>query len=454
MVVKGKRVLVIGAARSGIAAARFLVEHGAEVCLNDIKSRDSFAGEILDELEKKGIELLLGAHPDLKALKTNLVILSPGVPLSIPPLKQAKKEGIPVWSEMELASRYTRAALVAVTGTNGKTTTTALLGQVFADAGCGVFVGGNIGIPFISRAEELGENEVAVLEASSFQLETTATFKPAVALILNLTPDHLDRHGSFDGYVQAKKKIFANQDERDWLILNFDDEETRKLGEEAASRVIYFSRKHNLKEGFCLEDGWLTAKTEGQVTRIIRPEEIFIKGSHNLENALAATAAGWVLGVNPQNLQKTLASFPGVPHRLERVLVHKGVEYVNDSKGTNPDAAIKALEAFDKPIVLIAGGKNKGSDFTGFAQLIKERVKDLVLVGQSAQEIAEAVKKVGFSRYHHVRDYPEAVEKASSLAEAGEVVLLSPACASWDMFENFEERGEVFKELVRKIATS
>lgn len=451
MNLQGKKVLIIGAARSGLAAAAFLADEGASVWLNDIKKKEGFNPLDLAALRKKGVELLFGYHPDVADLGAELIVQSPGVPLNIPPFEQARSEGIPVWSEMELASRFTQANLVVITGTNGKTTTTALTGQIFSDAGYGVFVGGNIGVPFISKARELGPADVAVLEASSFQLEMTQDFKPKVAVILNLTPDHLDRHGTFAGYISAKAKIFANQDAEDWLILNWDDEETRKLGQQALSRVIYFSRTHNLEEGFCVENGLLTVRLKGQNIPIIKTQDIFIKGGHNIENALAAVAAGWVMGVGAESLKNTLSAFPGVPHRLERVRIHQGVEYVNDSKGTNPDASIKALEAYDNPIVLIAGGKNKGIDFTPFAEKINKKVKALVLVGKAAPEIQEAVEKAGFTNYHHVQDYPAAVAKAAELASPGDVVLLSPACTSWDMFNNFEERGDLFRELVNKL---
>lgn len=453
MNVKGKKILVIGAAKSGLAAARFLIEHEAIVYLNDIKSRDNFETKELSELEEKGVQLIFGRHPDIKLIEVELIILSPGVPMSIPPVETALAKQIPVWSELELASLYTKAPMVVITGTNGKTTTTALIGQLFSDTGRGVFVGGNIGVPFIGKAAELSPNDIAVLEASSFQLETTLTFKPKAALILNLTPDHIDRHGSFEQYIAAKAKIFANQDGNDWLILNWDDDGTRKLAQSARSKVIFFSRRHNLEEGFCVVDGHLTAKFGGRTVPIIKTEDIYIKGGHNLENALAAAAAGWVMNVSPEDIKKTLAAFHGVVHRLERVLVHNGIEYVNDSKGTNPDASIKALEAYDNPIILIAGGKNKGSDFLPFAEVIKEKVKALILLGQAAPEIETAVKKVGYENIHHVGSYSEAVEKATALAADGDVVLLSPACASWDMFRNYEERGDLFKELVKQTVS-
>lgn len=455
MELKGKKVLILGAARSGLAAAHFLLKQGSDVYLNDIKPLMELPLELaaeLEELASRGAHLILGAQPGLDEVRPELVIVSPGVPLTVLPILQAKERAIPVWGELELGYRYTKAALAVITGTNGKTTTTALTGQIMSDGGRNTFIAGNIGIPFISKAEELAANDVAVLEASSFQLESTHLFKPKVAVILNLTPDHLDRHGSFQGYIAAKAKIFANQDAQDWLILNWDDEETRKLAACARGRVIFYSSKHILKEGFCVEDGFLTVKMQERTVPIIDVEEVFIKGSHNLENALAALGVGWLMGIRAESLKKSLRSFPGVEHRQEHVLTLFGVDYINDSKGTNPDASIKALETYRHPIVLIAGGKSKGTSFASFAEKIKERVKKLILVGQSADELEEAVRRVGFTSYEQASGFADAVEKARQAAQSGDVVLLSPACASFDMFKNFEQRGEVFKQLVREMA--
>jgi len=447
-----KTVLIFGAAKSGIASARFLAKKGAIVYLNDQKRREEFAIEEINTLENNGVTLIFGKHAEIAQIKPELIITSPGVPLTIAPLLAAREKGIPILSEMELASRFTDAPMVVITGTNGKTTTTALIGQIFTDAGRKVFVGGNIGVPFISEAAELTKQDIAVLEASSFQLETTYEFKPKAALILNITPDHIDRHGSLEGYIEAKAKIFENQDESDWLILNYDDEETRKLAKRTKARVIFFSRRHILEEGFFVKNGILTARMQGVSIPLVAAEDIYIKGGHNLENAMAAAAAGWVMGVDPEVLNRSLRTFKGVEHRLEHVLNHEGVDYINDSKGTNPDASIKALEAYENPIVLIAGGKSKGSDFYPFALKIKEKAKAVVLVGQGAGEIKEAVVKAGYFEYYHVNTFEEAVAKAASLAVAGDIVLLSPACASFDLFKNYEHRGEVFKELVRKLA--
>lgn len=454
MELKGKKVLIIGAAKSGVAAARFVAAHGGRVCLNDIKERQEFDPRLIESLEGLGLDLVLGRHAEISVEQPDLLIPSPGVPLDLPLIGEAREKGIPVWSEFELGYRWTKGQVVAITGTNGKTTTTSLLGQLFKDAHKKVFVGGNIGIPFIAEAENLSEDEIAVLEASSFQLEPTESFKPKVALILNITPDHIDRHGSMENYIRAKAKVFSNQDRNDWLILNWDDEITRNLATQADSKVIYFSRKHILKEGLCIKNGYLTVIDGGREIQIIRPEEIGIPGGHNLENAMAAAAAGWVMGVSAENIAHSLHTFPGVEHRLEHVLTIAGVSFINDSKGTNPDASIKALEAFQGPIVLIAGGKSKGSDFLPFAEKIRERVKALVLVGKAAGEIEEAVKKVGYTNYYFARDFKDAVYKAGSLAEKGDIVLLSPACASFDMFRSYEHRGEVFKELVHQMAGS
>lgn len=452
MEIRGKRFLVIGAARSGKATAEFLIKQGAVVFLNEIKQRDELKEGLAESLENIGVQLILGEHAQVSKIGPDYLIVSPGVPFTIPPLLEAKKRGIPVWSEIELAARFSQAPLVAVTGTNGKTTTTTLLGQIFADSGRKVFVGGNIGVPFINEVESVSSDDVAVLEVSSFQLETTEAFRPQVALILNITPDHLDRHDTYEGYLQAKKKIFLNQKASDYLILNYDDLETRSLAEEANCKVLFFSRQHILKAGFCVSEGWVVKKDNTQVTPIVKVEEIGIKGGHNLENALAAAAAGWVMGVGAESLADSLRTFPGVAHRLEPVLTYQGVRYINDSKGTNPDASIKALEAYQEPIILLAGGKSKGSDFLPLAQKIKEKVKALILIGQAASEIEAAVQKVGYTGYHHVTDYREAVTLASRLAGEGEIVLLSPACASFDMFDNFEQRGDVFKALVLQLA--
>lgn len=448
---KDKRVLVIGLARSGMAVARALTEKGAKVTAADIKDRNKVAREVL-ELERAGIITITGGYPTVKKGQYDVIIPSPGVPLSIPPLQAALAQGIPVWSEIELASRLIKGILVAVTGTNGKTTTTALIGQVFKDFGVPVVVAGNIGIPLVQEADNITPQHVAVVEVSSFQLETTVSFCPHIAVILNLTPDHLDRHKTFEHYVQAKARIFRNQDQNDYTILNYDDPEVRKLAEQTPGRVIFFSCEHILKEGVYLHNQEIVVKHDRLDQSVCPAASVAIKGKHNLENAMAAVASAIVLGVSPQSVAHTLATFPGVAHRLELVREINGVQFINDSKGTNPDASIKALEAYDRPIVLIAGGYNKGSEFSHLAQVIKRKVKSLVLIGETAHKLAQAVTEVGFTDFYYAADFPEAVNKAYGLAQPGQIVLLSPACASWDMFDNYEQRGEKFKELVHELA--
>ncbi|GAW92146.1 UDP-N-acetylmuramoyl-L-alanine--D-glutamate ligase [Calderihabitans maritimus] len=447
---KGKKVLVIGMGHSGLAAARVLHEEGAQITLTDIKRKEELV-QAIQSIEDLPVRLELGAYPEVNMENTDVVIISPGVPLSIAPVQQARASRIPVWSEIEAAYRFLEGPVVAITGTNGKTTTTALVGEMFKDAGRPVLVAGNIGIPLIREARSTNSDTVIVVEASSFQLETIDRFRPRVAVILNITPDHLDRHLTLEKYIQAKARIFENQSSSDFTILNYDDERVRSLASKTPGRVIFFSRQHMLEPGVYVQDGNVVVAIEGKKEVVCPAEEINIKGSHNLENALAGVAAGSAMGLAVDSIARTLRTFPGVAHRLEFVAEFGGVKYINDSKGTNPDAAIKALEAYAEPVVLIAGGKNKGSDFSSLAIKIKEKVRALVLVGEAAGNIQEAVEKVGFKNFYRVDTFEEAVKTAASLALPGDVVLLSPACASWDMFRSYEERGERFKSLVMQL---
>ncbi|GAW28793.1 UDP-N-acetylmuramoyl-L-alanine--D-glutamate ligase [Carboxydocella sp. ULO1] len=443
-----KNILVVGMAKSGVAVARFAREAGARVTVCDAKSREEL-GEKAAELEQAGVRVVAGSYPRVSRQEYDLVVPSPGVPLTVPPVAEAMAEGIPVFSEIELASRYINQPLVAITGTNGKTTTTSLIGAMTRQAGLKPCVAGNIGQPLI--AETRGDYGVYVVEVSSFQAETTVEFRPRVAVLLNVTPDHLDRHGTMENYAAAKAKILANQQPEDFAVLNYDDEWVRAMAAQTRARVIFFSRTHRLEEGVCCEEGQVVVKSGGQTTVICPASEIAIPGAHNLENALAAVGAGWALGIEAADLARTLKTFPGVPHRLEFVAEIQGVRYINDSKGTNPDAAIKALEAYEQPIVLIAGGKNKGSDFGLFARKIKEKCRALVLVGQAAPAIEAAAIEAGVSPIYRASTFAEAVHLAAAAARPGDVVLLSPACASWDMFNNYEERGELFKQLVHSL---
>lgn len=453
MELKDKRVLVVGAGKSGLAVASFLTGKGARVVLAD-SSTPVYPGGELERLAASGVSLSLGGYPEVKKGDFELVVMSPGIPLTVEPARLALEHGIELTGELELAYRCSRAPLVAITGTNGKTTTTTLLGKIFHDAGKNTLVGGNIGTPLVTEVEHFSPEDIIVAEVSSFQLETTSTFSPKVALILNVTPDHLDRHKTMEGYVDAKAKIFENQQPGDFIVLNYDDPLTAALAGRSRARVIFFSRRAALTEGVYVKEGKVIARLNGTEEFICRQDEIGIPGAHNLENALAAVAAAKSLGVATISLTHTLKTFKGVAHRLEFVAEINGVRYINDSKGTNPDASIKALEAYPEKVVLIAGGKNKGSDFGFFAEKVKERARVLVVLGQSAGAIADAAGSRGFENILYANDFKEAVLLAHRAARPGEIVLLSPACASWDMFKSFEERGDLFKELVLGFKTA
>ena len=443
------KVLIIGAARSGLAAAAFLAQKGEEVIVTDTNLKAQKESE--EALKNYEIRYIWGKQPDIDELAVDMIVVSPGVPLSIAPIRRAKELGIKVIGEVELAYLNAKAPIVAITGTNGKTTTTTLVGEIFKAAGWECGVGGNIGVSLLEESEKISDAGVLVAEISSFQLESTEKFKPKAAAILNLTPDHLDRHGDMQGYLAAKAKIFAMQDENDFLVLNYEDEYLRPLAEKCQSQVLFFSAKHILKNGVYVEDKMIKIAFKGKISQVCPPEEIRIKGAHNLENALAAVALCFALGVDEQVIAQVLRDFKGVEHRLEPVRELDGVLYINDSKGTNPDSTSKALVAYDRPLILIAGGKNKGLSFLPLAKLIKERVKGVVLVGMAKNDIKAALDEVGFSNYVLVDKFEETVEAAKKMADEGDIVLLSPACTSWDMFKSFEERGELFKKLVNAL---
>lgn len=450
MDLQGKKVLIIGMARSGMASATFLHQKGAQVTITDLKTRQA-AGSVADQLEAQGIGLHLGGYPQLSPGSYDMVVPSPGVPMETPPVLQALELGIPVIGEMELAYQFAHSPIVAITGTNGKTTTTTLVGELFRNAGITTLVGGNIGLPLVTEVEKYGPKAVIVAEVSSFQLETIQNFRPRVAMILNLTPDHLDRHKTMEGYGGAKARIFENQQPSDFTVLNYDDPAVRAMADRCSGQVIFFSRQHKLDAGVYVQDGQVVINHQGKLVAVLDTKDIGIIGAHNLENALAATAAAFVMGIGVEVIAQTLQTFSGVAHRLEFVRELAGVRYINDSKGTNPDATIKALEAFTQPVVLIAGGKNKGSDFDDLAVLIKERVKVLVLVGEAAEVIEAAVLRQNFADIKHADSFVQGITLAAESAADGDVVLLSPACASWDMFNNFEERGDLFKQVVNNL---
>ncbi len=446
----GQKILVIGAGRSGIAASNFLSQKGAQVELTDIKSRQEFEAG-LEAFLNDGIKLTLGSYPSIDSGSYGMVVPSPGVPLEILPIVKAREFGIPVVGELELAYQFAGSPIIAITGTNGKTTTTTLTGEVFKAAGYRTLVAGNIGLPLIGEVEKYSAGDVIVAEVSSFQLETTAFFKPQVGVILNITPDHLDRHVDMEGYIASKAKIFGNQTAQDYTVLNFDDPLTNNLASTCPGSVIFFSRLHKLTRGVFVQDNWIVIRWDEKSHPVLPVDELGIPGPHNLENVMAAAACCWVRGVDVDVLARVLREFKGVAHRLEFVAEIDGVSYINDSKGTNPDATIKALQSYSKPIVLIAGGRNKGNDFNELSVLIREKARAVVVIGESASDIRHAVENQGGPEVYLAGDLPEAVRAASRIARPGDVVLLSPACASWDMFRNYEERGDLFKQAVMEL---
>lgn len=450
MDIKGKNVLVLGAAVTGIPTALELYNMGCNITLNDCKPLAQL-DEYIHDLDNLSIEIITGGHPIELASNCDFIVISPGVPTDIPLVKEAKKLGKEVISEVELAYRMTQTPIAAITGTNGKTTTTALLGEIMKESGRKTFVVGNIGNPMIKEVKNALPEDLFVLEVSSFQLETTVHFRPKVSAILNITPDHLNRHKTLENYIDAKAMIFRNQKQEDYTVLNWDDEQTRKLSSLTNSKTLFFSRKDILDEGAYVENGYLTISYKNKKERIIDIKDIFIPGEHNLENALAASLMAYCLGVEAHTIQKVLKEFKGVEHRIEYVTEIDGVIYYNDSKGTNPDSSIKAIKTMTRPTILIAGGYDKGSDFDEFVSYFKGKVKALILLGETADKIKESAQRAGFYNIYKVSTMGEAVKKSKELAKPGDCVLLSPACASWDMFKNFEERGKVFKDAVRRL---
>ena len=445
-----KIVLVVGLARSGMAASKLLKSLGARVLANDIKTEAQLEAEA-SQLRALGVELHLGIKPDELIDQTDLVVISPAIPIDAAFVQKAISQGKEVISEVELAYRLCRAPIVAITGTNGKTTTTSLLGEILKEAGRTTHVVGNIGVPFAGKVGEIGQEDIVVAEISSFQLEAVSQFHPRVCAILNITEDHMDRHKTMENYINTKMRIFKNCIESDWVVLNADDNETVKLKEKTAANVLFFSRKHILEQGAWVEEGQLMVDIGEGKERVCAVDDIFIPGSHNLENALAATLMARILGVSPQSIASTLKTFRGVEHRIELVDIIDGVKFYNDSKGTNPEASIKAIQAMKGSTVLIAGGYDKGSSFSSFIDAFGNTVSHMVVLGETADKIIKAAQEKGFVNVHRVRTLEEGVVKAFGLAMPGENVLLSPACASWDMFKDFEERGRVFKEAVKAL---
>lgn len=450
MDLKDKRVLVVGLGKSGVASALFLKDQGARVTVSDTKSPDQLRDEIPILLDH-GITVETGGHGERTFRGQDLIVVSPGVPVDAPPLVQARASGEPVIGEIELAGQHLPGPIVAITGSNGKTTTTSLAGEILAAGGFPTLVGGNIGTPAISLVPQATRDTMVVLEVSSFQLETIATFRPKVAVILNITPDHLDRHRTFEAYVAAKVRIFENQQASDFAVLNEDDPTCRTLGDRRRPQVYWFSRKKEVRQGACVREGQIVFRDGQSQREIMLVSEIPLKGAHNVENVLAAICTGALMGCAPAKIREAVQHFKAVEHRLEYVATVKGVEYYNDSKATNVDATIKALESFPKNIHLILGGKDKGSDYTVLNDLLKERVKRVYTIGAAAEKIESHIK--GAAEVVHAETLENAIRRASAVAQPGDIVLLAPACASFDQFQSYNHRGRVFKEVVHSLGT-
>ncbi|MGB8988202.1 MAG: UDP-N-acetylmuramoyl-L-alanine--D-glutamate ligase [Candidatus Sulfotelmatobacter sp.] len=452
MDLKDKRVLVVGLGKSGVASALFLKAHGAQVTVSDTKSGDDLRNEIPTLLDH-GITVETGGHGERTFRGQDLIVVSPGVPVDAPPLVQARALGEMVIGEIELAAQFLPGPIVAITGSNGKTTTTTLTGEILAASGLPTLVGGNIGTPAISLAERGKPETVIVLEVSSFQLETIQSFHPKVAVVLNVTPDHLDRHRTLEAYVDAKARIFENQTSEDFAVLNADDPTCVVMAGRTQAQVFWFSRQKEVKQGAWVRDGAIVFRDglgpEKTVQReIMLVSEIPLKGAHNLENVLAAVSAAMLMGCAPEKIREAVRDFKAVEHRLEYVATIRGVDYYNDSKATNVDATIKALESFPANIHLILGGKDKGSDYSVLNDLLRQRVKRVYTIGAAAAKIESQIKDLEVVRAETLEN---ALRKANAAAQPGDVVLLAPACASFDQFKNYEQRGQVFKEIVRGL---
>ena len=450
MEVTGKKVLVFGSGISGIGAVKLLEDHGAEVILYD--GNDKLDKVAMKEQLGDGVKavIILGEFPEKLIDTLDIAVLSPGVPTDLPVVNAMRDKKVAVIGEVELAYAFGKGDVLAITGTNGKTTTTTLLGEIMKAYKEHTYVVGNIGNPYTVAARQMEEDAVAVAEMSSFQLESIVTFRPKVSAILNFTPDHLNRHHTMEAYVNAKKNIAKNQTAEDYCILNYEDERTREFGEHIDAQVIYFSSRQKLEKGIYLDNGNMIYKNPEEVL-VCNVDELQLLGMHNYENYMAAVAMAAVYGVPMDIIRKVIRAFKGVEHRIEYVTEKNGVVYYNDSKGTNPDAAIKGIQAMNRRTVLLGGGYDKGSEFTEWINAFDGKVKKLILIGATKEKIAADAEKCGFHDYVFADTFEEAVLLAAKTAESGEAVLLSPACASWGMFPNYEVRGDEFKRIVNSL---
>jgi len=446
---KNKRVLVVGLGKSGVASALFLKSRGAQVTVSDAKPQDQLKDEIPLLLDQ-GIAVETGGHGERTFRGQDLIVVSPGVPIDARPLVQARTLGETVIGEIELAAQFFSGPVVAITGSNGKTTTTTLVGEIITAGGHRAVVGGNIGTPAISLVQEATSETVVVLEVSSFQLETIQTFRPKIAVVLNITPDHLDRHRTFSAYVDAKARIFENQTHDDFAVLNADDPTCVALAQRTRTQIFWFSRKKEASPGVYVRDGRIVFRDSSGQQDVMLVSEIPLKGAHNVENVLAGVCVGMLLRCDPARISGAVRNFKAVEHRIEYVATIRGVEYYNDSKATNVDATIKALESFPTNIHLILGGKDKDSDYTQLNQLLRERVKLVYTIGTAAGKIESQIRTA--AKIIQAETLETAVKQAAASAQPGDIVLLAPACASFDQFRNYQHRGQVFKDTVRALA--
>ena len=452
MDLEGKRVLVVGSGKSGVAAAELLKKKGIEFVLFDgNKELD------VDALTEKnpvfaGAKIILGELSEQDMAALDLVVLSPGVPTDLPMVNTLRDRGIPIWGEIELAYHFAKGRIIAITGTNGKTTTTTLVGEIMSNYYPDVKVVGNIGIPYTSVAADTTENTVTVAEISSFQLETTHDFAPEVTAILNITPDHLNRHHTMECYIETKESITKNQTPENTCVLNYEDEVLRAFGEKLDVNVVYFSSSRRLEKGLFFDGEDIYYADGSSVTRVINVNELNILGKHNYENVMAAVGMSVSFGVPMEKIVEVLKRFQAVEHRIEYVTEKRGVKFYNDSKGTNPDAAIKGIQAMNRPTLLIGGGYDKQSEYDEWIESFDGKVKKLVLIGQTKEKIAECARRHGFEDVILCDTFEEAIDTCYANAVSGDAILLSPACASWGMFPNYEERGRIFKEYVRNLA--
>ena len=446
-----KKIVVIGSGVSGVGAVKLLEAAGAVPTLYDSNEKLTEA-EVRKRLpEGSKCKVVLGEFPENLKKETELVVLSPGVPVDLPLVEELRTNGAAIWGEVELAYHFGKGKIAAITGTNGKTTTTTLVGEIFKSYYPEVFVVGNIGTAYTQEALKMTDNSVIAAEISSFQLETIENFHPKVSAILNITPDHLNRHHTMQCYIETKEKIAENQTKDDTCVLNYDDEETRRFGGSCKASVLYFSREHILDQGVYMDGTAIVYADESVWTKICDVSELKLLGTHNYENVMAAVAIAAAMGVPFPYIRETVIHFTAVEHRIEFVAEKKGVAYYNDSKGTNTDASIKAVQAMNRPTIVIGGGYDKHVTFDDWIACFGDKVKWLVLLGQTANQIAETAKKHGFTHIVFTESLEEAVQVCAGKAESGDAVLLSPACASWGMFDNYEQRGRMFKDYVRAL---